>query len=400
MTPRTRWISAAVAAAAVALLAWAFSPRLLAVETAPVALAAFERVVQEDGRTRLLERYVVSAPLAGRLERITLQPGDAVAAGAPVARLAPGLAPMLDARSSAQLRERVAAAQGGVAQAATRTAAARIALEQAEAARRRSESLAQQGFVSPTQAENDRLATRAAEQALATARAGEDVAAHDLAQARAALATAQSGPSGAGFVVSAPVAGQVLRVLQESEGMVALGTPLLELGDLSRLEIVAELLSTDALQARPGTPVRIERWGGPDVLDGRVERVEPAAFTKVSALGVEEQRVRVRVAIASPRERWQALGDGFRVGLAFVVERQSRVPTVPLAALFPRPVAEGGGPAVFVVKDGRAVLTPVTVRARGASSAWVGPELPEGATVIVYPPAALRDGARVTVRQV
>jgi HlyD family secretion protein len=391
MTPRTRWISAAVAAAAVALLAWAFAPRPLAVETAPVALAAFERVVQEDGRTRLLERYVVSAPLAGRLERITLQPGDAVAAGAPLARLAPGLAPMLDARSSAQLRERVAAAQGGVAQAATRTAAARIALEQAEAARRRSESLAQQGFVSPTQAENDRLATRAAEQALATARAGEDVAAHDLAQARAALATAKAGPSGAG---------QVLRVLQESEGMVALGTPLLELGDLSRLEIVAELLSTDALQARPGTPVRIERWGGPDVLEGRVERVEPAAFTKVSALGVEEQRVRVRVAISSPRERWQALGDGFRVGLAFVVERQARVPTVPLAALFPRPVAEGGGPAVFVVRDGRAVLTPVTVRARGAASAWVGPELPEGTTVIVYPPAALRGGARVSLRQV
>ena len=400
MTPRTRWISAATAAAAVALLAWAFAPRPMAVETAPVALAAFERVVQEDGRTRLRERYVVSAPLAGRLERIALQPGDSVAAGAPVARLAPGLAPMLDARSAAQLREQVAAAQAGVAQAGTRTAAARIALEQAEAARRRSESLAQQGFVSPTQAETDRLAVRAAEQALATARAGEDVAAHALAQARAALASAQSGTAGAGFVVSAPVAGQVLRVLQESEGMVALGTPLVELGDLSRLEIVAELLSTDALQARPGTPVRIERWGGPEVLDGVVERVEPAAFTKVSALGVEEQRVRVRVALTSPRERWQALGDGFRVGLAFVVERQARVPTVPLAALFPRPVAEGGGPAVFVLRDGRAVLTPVTVRARGAASAWVGPELPEGATVIVYPPAALRDGARVSVRQV
>ncbi|MFN8895381.1 MAG: efflux transporter periplasmic adaptor subunit, partial [Betaproteobacteria bacterium] len=110
--------------------------------------------------------------------------------------------------------------------------------------------------------------------------------------------------------------------------------------------------------------------------------------------------VRVRVTITSPRERWQALGDGFRVGLAFVVERQARVPTVPLAALFPRPVAEGGGPAVFVVSGGRAVLTPVTVRARGGASAWVGPELPEGATVIVYPPAALRDGARVRVRQV
>jgi HlyD family secretion protein len=400
MTPRNRWIAAAAAAFAVALLAWALAPRPLAVETAPVALAAFERVVVEDGRTRRRERYTVSAPLAGRLERITLQPGDTVAANAAVARLAPGLAPMLDARSSAQLRERVAAAQAGVAQAATRTAAARIALEQAEASRRRSESLAQQGFVSPTQAESDRLATRAAEQALATARAGEDVASHELAQARAALATAQSGPGGAAFVVRAPVAGQVLRVLQESEGMVALGTPLLELGDLSRLEIVAELLTTDALQARPGTPVRIERWGGPDVLEGRVERVEPAAFTKVSALGVEEQRARVLVRITSPRERWSALGDGFRVGLGFVVERQARVPTVPLAALFPRPVADGGGPAVFVLKDGRAVLTPITVKARGAGSAWVGPELPEGATVIVYPPAALRDGSRVTVRQV
>jgi HlyD family secretion protein len=404
MTPRNRWITAAAAAAAVALLAWAFAPRPLAVETAPVVLGAFERVVVEDGRTRLRERYVVSAPLAGRLERITLLPGDPVAANAEVARQAPGLAPMLDARSSAQLRERIAAAQAALAQAATRSAAARIALEQAEAARRRSDSLAQQGFVSPTQAETDRLATRAAEQALATARAGEDVASHELAQARAALATAQSaaqsGDGGAGFVVRAPVAGQVLRVLQESEGMVALGTPLVELGDLSRLEIVAELLTTDALQASAGTPVRIERWGGPEVLEGRVERVEPGAFTKISALGVEEQRVRVRVAITSPRERWAALGDGFRVGLGFVVERQARVPTVPLAALFPRPVAEGGGPAVFVLKDGRAVLTPVTVKARGAGSAWVGDELPEGATVIVYPPAALRDGARVTVRQV
>ncbi len=399
MQARTRWIVAATAAAALALFAWAFAPRPLAVETARVAMGPFESVVQEDGRTRLRERYLVSAPLAGRLERITLQPGDAVAAGQPLARLAPVLAPMLDARSAAGLRERVAVSQAGVAQAGTRTAAARIALEQAEASRRRSESLAQQGFVSPTQAEADRLATRAAEQALATARAGEQMAAHELAQARAALATVQSGPGGAGFVVRAPAGGQVLRVLQESEGTVALGTPLLEIGDLARLEVVAELLTTDALRARPGTPVRIDGWGGPDTLEGRVERVEPAAFTKVSALGVEEQRVRVVVTLASPRERWAGLGDGFRVVLGFVVERKARVATVPLAALFPRPVADGGGPAVFVLKDGRAVLTPVTVHGRGASVAWVGDELPEGAELVVYPPAALAHGARVVVRR-
>jgi HlyD family secretion protein len=205
------------------------------------------------------------------------------------------------------------------------------------------------------------------------------------------------------FALRAPTAGRVLRVAQTSETTVALGTPLLELGDTRSLEVVAELLTADALQAKPGSRVLIERWGGDEVLQGRVRRVEPAAFTKVSALGVEEQRVKVLIDIDSAPEQWRALGDGFRVGVRIVTMAVDNALKVPVSAVFPVPDRESGmqgGMAVFTVEHDRARITPVQVGARNGAHAWVQHGLTPGGTVIVYPPSSVKDGVRVKARKV
>ena len=382
-------------------LAWAFAPRPVEVEVARAAEARFETTVDEDGKTRLRERYVVSAPLTGQLTRITLQAGDAVEAGAVLATLKPVLSPMTDERTRREQLARVDTGQVRVKLAATGVERAQVALRQADNELRRTEQLAGNGFVSPTQLDTARLARQAAQKELDGAGQERRVAEAGLEEARAALSVVSaSGAAGhvRDFAVRAPVAGRVLRVLQASEGTVPLATPLLELGDTARLEIVAELLTTDALQTPPGTAVRIERWGGPVVLDGRVRRVEPAAFTKVSALGVEEQRVNVLIDIASPAEQWRALGDGYRVGLRLVTLSLPKALGVPVSAVFPR--SDAPGMAAFTVQDGRARLTPVELGGRNGALAWIKGGLAVGTEVIVYPPPTVRDGVRVKPRKV
>ncbi len=402
MNRKTILIGVAAGAAAAALLAWAFAPRPVEVEVAEATVGRFETTIDEDARTRLRDRFVVSAPLAGRLQRITLREGDAVAAGDAVATLMPVMSPMLDERTLREQQARIGAAEAGLRRAATRIEAAKVALEQARVELRRTEQLAQQGFVAPARIELERLGALAAQKELDTALEGEHVARHDVEQARAAL-VAVRGAGGAPFALRAPVAGRVLKLHHTSEATVALGAPLLEIGDTARLEIVAELLTTDALQARPGGAVRIERWGGPSVLQGRVLRIEPAAFTKVSSLGVEEQRVNVLIELTSPPAEWAALGDGYRVGVRIVLRSEAAVLRVPVSAVFPLPRADSAAPArsaVFVFDGGRARLQPVDVAARNASDAWVRDGLAAGARVIVYPPAAVADGARVKARAV
>ncbi len=403
MNRKTLLWSVAGGAAFIALLAWAFAPRPLVVDVATATLGPFETSIDEDGRTRLLERYVVSAPLAGRLQRVALREGDRVAAGDAVATLMPLLSPLLDERTQREQAARVGSAEAGLQRAVTRVGAAQVALEQARNEQRRSEQLAAQGFVAPTKIDGDRLATRAAEQELVAATDGVHIARHDLEQARAAVAAARGG-SAAGFVLRAPAAGQVLKLHQASEATLALGAPVLEIGDTSKLEIVAELLSSDALQAGPGRAVRIERWGGPTVLQGRVRRVEPAAYTKVSALGVEEQRVNVIISITSPPADWAALGDGYRVGVRIVTRSEAQALTVPVSAVFPLPPAAASAPGgathgVFVLDGGRARLQAVQLAARNGSRAWVPQGLQAGARVVVYPPAGVADGVRVAERK-
>lgn len=397
---KSTWIiggSAALATAA--LLGWAFAPRALEVEVASVSEGPFETSIEEDGKTRLRDRYVVSAPLSGLLGRIVLREGDAVDAGTVLATLTPVLPALLDERTRREQQLRVEIAQAQRQRAAAREEGAKVALQQARNELQRSEQLARQGFVAPTKLDTDRLGLQAAQKDLEAAVQERHVAVHEIEQARAALLAMTTPGPGRGFPLRAPVAGRVLRVVQASEGAVALGTPILELGDTARLEVVAELLTADALRAQPGSRVRIERWGGDGELQGRVRRVEPGAFTKVSALGVEEQRVRVLIDLSSPPEQWRALGDGFRVGVRIVTRSLAKVVKVPVSAVFPVPEGEGGM-AVFVLDGGRARQVAVKLGARNGSEAWIEAGVQPGAQVIVYPPAATRDGLRVKPRKV
>jgi HlyD family secretion protein len=405
MKRRSIVVSVVAAAALLALVAWAFAPRPTPVELATARLAAFETSIDEDARTRLRERYVVSAPLAGRLQRLALREGDPVARMDVVATLAPLLSPMLDERSLGEQQARTGGAAAAVQRATAQVAAARVARERAEVELRRTGQLAQQGFVAATKVDADRLAALAAQKDFEATVEALHVAEHELAQARAAMSAVQSRPTGAGFVVRSPVAGRVLKVHQASETTVALGTPLIDIGDTARLEVVAELLSSDALQARPGSEVHIERWGGPVPLQGRVRSIEPAAFTKVSALGVEEQRVKVLIDITSPAADWAALGDGYRVGVRIVTRNEPSVLCVPVSAVFPQALPDGAAEtgleeraAVFVVEQGRALLRPVKLGGRNGRLAWVTQGLQEGARLVVYPPTTLKEGARVAER--
>jgi HlyD family secretion protein len=390
-------IIGAVCLLVLALLVWAFMPTPAEVEIATVTQGRFERSVQEDGKTRVRDRYVVSTPLTGRVTRIHLKQGDSVAANAAVARLWPVAPALLDERSRAEQVARIGAMQASLARAQANRERAKAALDQASAELKRSETLAQQGFVSPTQNETGQLNVRLREKELESARQEEFAAQYGLEQSRMALKQffqpVQSDQQRS-FEVRSPVSGKVLKVLQQSEGIVMAGTPLMELGDPTKLEVVVDILTEDAAQIKPGTVVQLSNWGGPDVLKGQVRLVEPAAFTKVSALGVEEQRVNTIIDITSPPETWSALGDGFKVDVRVLVQVVENAVTVPVSALFPIGARSG----LFVLDKGRARLQEIEVATRNGTQAWVDKGLAPGTQVIVYPDTKLTDGDRVKAR--
>jgi HlyD family secretion protein len=386
----------AAAAAAIAVLAWAFSPRAIDVEVATVTTARFEQFIEEDGRTRLKERYTISAPVAARLSRMTLREGDRVAAGDTVAVLTPVMSPMVDERSRREAQARLKAASAGVERASARLQRAEVSLQEAWLELQRTGKLAGEGFVSPARLDTTRLDVTAARRELDIANAEREIARQEQAQASAALMPAAATAIAQGarpFALPSPVSGVVLRVVLPSEATIAAGAALMDVGDPAHMEVVSELLTADAVQAQPGYRVVIERWGGPPI-EGRVGRVEPAAFTKVSALGIEEQRVNVLIDIAEPTKAWQALGDGFRVGVKIVTARVEQAVQVPVGALFPH----AGGMAVYRLDGRRARLQAVDVAARNTTMAWVRQGLVPGQSVVLYPPAALADGRNVRVR--
>jgi HlyD family secretion protein len=395
MTNRSAWTWAATAAATLAALAWAFWPRPVDVEVVAARQGRFEQAIEEDGRTRVKDRYVISAPVAARLERIALREGDAVAAGDTVAVLRPVLPPMVDERSRLEAQARVRATSAGVDRANARAARARLALQEAQLEQQRTERLAADGFLAAARLDTVRLAQAGAQRELEAALAEQDLARHEREQAVAVLQqfTGTPRPGGA-LSVRSPVAGVVLKVTQPSENTLSAGAALLEVGDPQQMEVVSELLTTDAVQARPGRNVVIERWGGPPV-QGRVRRVDPAAFTKVSALGIEEQRVLAVIDITSPPQVWAAMGDGFRVVVRVVTASVEPAVIVPVGALFP----QGDGLAVYAIEGGRARLRTLDVGGRNGTDAWVRSGIAAGQAVIVYPPSTVGDGRRVRVRQ-
>jgi HlyD family secretion protein len=396
MKKKLLWIAAGILG--VALLVWIFAPRPTEVETAMVTKGRFERAIEEDGKTRLRERYVVSTPLAGRVARITLLQGDTVQRGALLATLSPTAPAFLDARTEDELRARVGTVEASARRASVGVERARAARDQAGNELKRSETLAQQGFVSPNQNETARLNLRLREKELESAQQDEHAASHDLEQARAALrqyAQPAKAVATRAWEVRAPVGGKVLKVMQQSEGTLPAGTPIMEIGDAANLEVEVDILTSDAAQVVPNMPAQMKANDGGPVIEGRARLVEPAAFTKVSALGVEEQRVNAIIDITSPREKWQSLGDGFRLDVRILVQTENDAVMVPVSALFP----VGNQSGVFAIESGRARLTTVDIAARGGGQGWVKRGLEPGAQVIVYPPATLKDGAKVVARK-
>lgn len=388
MQKRTRWIligGGLAIIAAVVIVRQAGTA--IEVSTAVIRPDSLVAVVQEEGRTRVHERFIVAAPTTGRLARIAIEEGDWVAMGTLVARIFP--APP-DVRDAAVRRAELNAAESRRTEAESQVRDAEQRAEQAKREALRSKSLFDAGAISSQAQERVELAGTSAGQQLEAARAALRGATAAAAAARAALmGTGVASNRGTAVDAFAPSAGRVLRVLEQSERVIQAGTPLVELGDAKRLEVVIDVLSEDAVRIPPAARVLMDGWGGDSVLTGQVQRVEPNAFTKVSALGVEEQRVSV---IVDLDDTPAALGAGYRVEARIITWVGRGVLVVPTSALF----QQDGGWRVFVVGDGRAALRTVRIGHRSAEAAEVVEGLQAMDTVIIFPPNAIADGVRVS----
>ncbi|MBN1207156.1 MAG: HlyD family efflux transporter periplasmic adaptor subunit [Myxococcaceae bacterium] len=396
---KKKWIKRALLAVLVlglvGAIASAYRPRPVEVDVGEVTRGPFEVTVTEPGKTRVKDRYVISAPVGGHLERITLRPGDAVEAGQGIARLGSLDPPLLDARSRAQADAQVRAAVAAREQAEAGLKRAQSALEFARVEVARQEKLAAAGSVTAQALEAAQFEERSRAQEQASAQSAVRIAEQQLEMARAARGRMERRPEAhEQLEIRAPVQGWVLRVMQESEGAVAAGAPLMEIGDPAILEAVVDVLSQDAVRIQPGARVRIEHWGGEHPLAGRVRRVEPAAFTRVSALGVEEQRVNVVITLEEPVERRKALGDGYRVEARITLWEGAEVVQVPESALF----RQGEGWAVFLAREGRVRLHAVKLGQRNGLRAQVLEGLAPGDQVIVHPGDSVKDGVAYTER--
>jgi HlyD family secretion protein len=393
---RRRLLLLLAAAAVVVLLVWGFRPPPVLVDTEPVIRGPLAVTVEDEGQTRVRDRYEISAPIAGQTRRITLEVGDAVARGDVLVTLDAMAAPVLDARTAALARARLAAAEAALATAREDARAAEASARFAEAEHQRVRVLGEQDLVARSVVEQAEAEARRTAALHRSATFRMRTAAFEVEAARAALAHGggTEAPADGPLELRAPVAGRVLVRHFESSRVVQPGQPVLVVGDPASLEVAVDVLSSDAVRIAPGMRVELERWGSPVPLGGRVRRVEPVGFTKVSALGVEEQRVWVIVDFTDPPERWARLGDGYRVNARFVLWEADDVLRAPTSSLF----RHGEGWAVFVVADGRARLRPVEVGERGGRDTRVEAGLVAGDPVIVHPGRDLEDGRRVRVR--
>ena len=374
------------------ILAVALWPKAIEVDVVRVERGPMRVTIDEEGETRVRERFVVSAPVSGRLERIELEPGDAVVRGKTVvARLIPAAPPLLDPRASAELSARAEAARAAVGQAQADRERAAAAVTRAQSSLRRQQQLTEAGAISRDELEVAQTTLRTVEEALRAAEFAVARAERELQAARSRLAPSAAG--GRPVDVIAPVSGVVLKRQRESEMVVPVGEPLLEIGDPANLEIVADLLSTDAVRVPPGAPVLIEQWGGNHPLNARVRRIEPSGFRKISALGVEEQRVNVIIDLVDGAAARQ-LGDGYRVEVRVVIWRDDAALKAPIGALFRR----GDQWAVFVVDKDVARLQTVRLGQRNDTEGQITGGLAEGQTVVLHPPDTLQDSIRVKIR--
>ena len=382
-----------------ALIVWAYLPKPIPVDAVAVARGPMTVTVNEDGKTRIKERFIVSTPLSGRVRRIELDPGDPVKANETLlATVLPSDPDLLNPRALAEAQARVNAAQSAVKRAEASLKAAEAEMENAEGHHERVRRLHERDAATDDQLEEATLEMRTAREQHRSAEFAVEIARFEFEQAEAALLRTSpdsiSDASDWAFEIISPIDGVVLRVLQESSAVLSPGTPLLELGDPRNLELEVDVLSTDAVKIQPGDTVLVKHWGGERALEGTVRLVEPSAFTKISALGVEEQRVYVIADLDASEAEAARLGDGFRFEAEIVVWESDDVLQVPASALF----RVGSEWSVFVIEEGRARLRKVKPGHRNPSTVEVLGGLSEGEQVIIYPSDRVVDGVEVTPR--
>ncbi|WP_193141436.1 MULTISPECIES: efflux RND transporter periplasmic adaptor subunit [unclassified Meridianimarinicoccus] len=387
-------------------LAAAFWPRPVMVDLDEVTRGPMMVTIDEEGRTRVAEAYIVSTPVAGRLQRVEVDPGDPVIRGETVvAHMLPTNPAALDVRTREQALAAVQAAEAALRVARADLNAAIANRDLAEADLRRAETLADRQHTSPATLDRVQQGYRVAEAQVETAEAAISMREANLANSRAqligfddqGLASAIGNPRSDDIPLHAPTDGRILRIMQQSETTLPAGAPIMEIGDIEgALEVVVDLISSDAVQVEIGNQVIIEDWGGPTALHGKVIRIDPLAVTKFSALGVEEQRVPVTVDLSGPAEERKALGHGYRVVARIVVWKQEDALRVPSSALF----RSGGDWAVFRAQEGKARVTPVEIGRNNGVQAEVLAGLEAGDLVILYPSTAVTDGAAIARRVV
>ncbi len=391
------WALAALVVAAA--LAMAFAPRAVRVDLVTLAVGPMLVTVDEEGETRVHDVFSLSAPVAGRVRRMDVHPGDAVVANETVlAQIEPGDPTFLDPRSEAQARAAIQAAESAQTLAAAEVDEAAAEFDFARSERVRARELIIDGTISQRELDSADRAYKATRASLATARAALQMRKFELEQARAQLLSPTDTQARHGececVPITAPVSGRVLNIVDQSERVVQAGEPLMQIGNPADLEIVVDFLSADAVRVEPGQRVIIDNWGGAEPLAGRVQRVEPFGFTKISALGIEEQRVNVVIDLISPRDAWQRLGHGYQVEARVVLWDADAVLTVPLTALF----REEREWAVFAAQDGRARLRRVMIGQSNGLVAELTAGLEAGDQVIVHPSDRVRDGVRIAAR--
>jgi HlyD family secretion protein len=386
-----RIVTWAVVLGVLGLIGLGFVPKPVAVTLGKVERRPLEVTVDEPGKTRIRNKYVISSPVSGNLARITLRAGDVVEAGAIVGELSPAAPQLLDERTRAEASARVAVAQANLARTQSSIARADSALSFAKDQAARTRKLHAESGASQQALEQSEYQQRAASDELASAQLGEKVAANELEAAKAALASMSGKAGGTKLQLIAPVRGEVLRVYQESEGVVQLGAPLIELGDPRALELVVDVLSTDAVRIEPGAPTTIERWGGDHPLRARVRTKQPSAFTTRSALGVEEQRVPVVIDIVEDPKQWSALGDNYRVEARIQTASLPSAVVAPASALF----RDEGAWRAFVMNGDRAKKVKVDTGARTPDWVEVRSGLADGERVVLFPSDQVVDGAKL-----
>jgi HlyD family secretion protein len=384
----------ALAIAVLAALAWGFRPRPVLVEVAAVERGPLRIMVEEEGQTRVKDRYVISAPVAGYLQRIELDVGDNVSQGQTLALLEPLRPEVLDPRSQARAEAQVAAAEAALKGADEAVTAAHAEARYARSEYMRKKKLRADALISQDALEQAENHNRQASAALRSAEFAVDVARFELEAARTSLSYSltENGETGLPAVkLRAPVDSRVLRIDHESEGVVSTAQDLLEIGDPAALEVAVDVLSADAVRIQPESRVIFRRWGGDQTLEGVVRTIEPVGFTKISALGVEEQRVWVIADLTSPRDMWLTLGDGYRVEANFILWEAGDVLQLPANALF----RHADGWAVFSVENGRARRREIETGQRNGLVAEVLAGLDAGARIILHPNDLIEDGIRV-----